>query len=104
MKAKGVVDRATAHKAQENPKQKEDVAALFLSSTLALLEQLNRSQAFVVNMYQTLHNPKDYKKRTLAKRGSRTVHSKSVKTSIGHVSAPLAVCADGTKLPLFLSA
>ena len=102
MKAKGVVDRAITHRAQEDPKKKEDAATSFFTSTHNLLEQPNWSKAFIVNMDQTPHDPKDLEKRTLAKKGSRTVHGKSAKTSIGRISALPAVCTDGTKLPPLL--
>ena len=102
MKAKGVVDRAITHKAQDDPKKKEDAATSFLLSTRNLLEQPNRSKAFIINMDQTPYDPKDSEKRTLAKKGSKTVHGKNAKTSIGRISALLAVCADGTKLPPLL--
>ena len=50
-------------------------------------------------MDQTPYNAKEMKGKILAQKGSRTVTSKEIKTSLGWVTACLTVCADGTKLP-----
>ena len=50
-------------------------------------------------MDQTPYDPHDSPKRTYTKKGSKTVNSKEIKTSVGRVTVCLAVCADGYKLP-----
>jgi hypothetical protein len=78
--------------------QKKEIATAFLASTIPHLQQTNRHPAFIINMDQTPYKPKDTAKRTLAKRGSKTVSVKEPKCSVGRITACLAVCADGTKL------
>jgi hypothetical protein len=99
LKSNGIVIRQTTHKSQDDPKTKHDTAHAFQTTTRALMNQTNRSNAFIINMDQTPYNPKDTQAKTLAKRGARTVTAREIKTSVGRVSALLAVCADGTKLP-----
>jgi hypothetical protein len=99
----GITDRAVTHQSQEDPRGKESTATAFLTSTRPLLQQRNRSQAFILNMDQTPYNcGKDTAKRTLAYKGSKTVNAKTVKTSIGRISVLLCVAANGTKLPPLL--
>ena len=99
LKANGVVLRVPTHQSSEDPKEKRDTATAFLESTRVLLQQPNRHPKFIINMDQTPYDPKDSDGRTLAKKGSKTVNSKKVKTSVGRITACLSVCADGSKLP-----
>lgn len=102
LKANGIVDRAVTHKSQEDMNAKKDAARRFLETTCTLLGQSNRHKAFIINMDQTPYNISDSATRTLAKKGSKTVNGKDVKTSLGRITAMLTVCADGTKLPPML--
>ena len=94
----GVVMRAHTHRSQEDPHEKMEVATAFLKTTIPRIHQTNRHPAYIINMDQTPYNPKDTEKRTLAKRGAKTVNSKQIKTSVGRITGCLTVCADGTKL------
>jgi hypothetical protein len=98
LRSNGIVIRQTTHKSQDDPRTKHETAHAFLATTRALICQSNRSNAFIINMDQTPYNPKDTQAKTLAKRGAKTVNAREMKTSVGRVSALLAVCADGTKL------
>lgn len=98
----GVVMRTPTHRSQEDPREKVQVATAFLQSTIPRIHQGNRHPAFIINMDQTPYNPKETANRTLAKRGSKTVNGKEIKTSVGRITGCLAVCADGTKLPPLL--
>ena len=102
MRSNGIVMRSPTHKSQEDPREKMETARAFLQSTLPRIHQRNRHPAFVANMDQTPHNPKDTEKRTLARRGAKTVNQKQIKTSVGRITGCLTVCADGTKLPPLL--
>jgi hypothetical protein len=99
LRSNGIVIRQTTHKSQDDPRTKHETAHAFLSTTCALMRQTNRSNAFIINMDQTPYNPKDTQAKTLARKGAKTVTAREIKTSVGRVSALLAVCADGTKLP-----
>ena len=96
--SEGAVLRATTHRSLEDPQQKKETATSFLASLLPRIHQANQHEAFIVNMDQTPHNPRDTAKRTVARRGSKTVNGKEIKTSVGRITACLSVCADGTKL------
>jgi hypothetical protein len=98
LKANGIVIRQTTHKSQEDPRTKVEAAHAFQSTTRLLMQQTNRSNAFIINMDQTPYNPKDTQSKTLARKGAKTVNAREIKTSVGRVTALLAVCADGTKL------
>jgi hypothetical protein len=102
-RANGVVLRRKTHQSQEDPKEKLEIATKFLDSMRPRIHQANRHPSFIINMDQTPYNPSDTTKRTLAKKGSKTVYGKTVKTSVGRITACLGVCADGTKLePLLI--
>ena len=98
----GIADRAVTHKSQEDPKECGHKAKLFLESTRVLLSQSNRSKACILNMDQTPCNIQDMPKRTLAKKGSKTVNGKLLKVGLGRITGMLTVCADGHKLPPML--
>ena len=98
----GVVIRRKTHQSQEDPRKKVEIATAFLLSTRPRLHQCNRHPAFIMNMDQTPYNPTDTGNTTLARRGSKTVVGKDIKTSVGRITACLTVCADGTKLEPFL--
>ncbi|KAL7562515.1 hypothetical protein ACA910_008223 [Epithemia clementina (nom. ined.)] len=99
LRANGVVLRSVTHKAQDDPKAKQETALAFLGTTRPLLSAPNRSKAFIINMDQTPYNPKESDPKTLAFKGSKTVNAKEMKTSVGRIIALLGICADGTKLP-----
>ena len=53
-------------------------------------------------MNQTLYDPCDAPKKTLAKRREKSVTAKTVKVGVGRITACLSVTADGTKLPALI--
>lgn len=100
--ANRIVMRATTHTAQEDMHKKTAEALAFMETTKQLLHQPNRHQAYIINMDQTPFNPKDGDNKTLNEKGVKTVHGKSIKTSLDRITCMLTVCADGTKLPPLL--
>ena len=98
LKSNDIVMRTTTHTSQEDPRLKVDTATAFLSTTIPLLCQRNRSKKFIINMDQTPYNPSDSPSKTLSQVGSKTVAAKTMKTGLGRITVCLAVAADGTKL------
>ena len=94
-----VVLREKTHQSQDDLREKCNTALAFLNTTIPLLQQPNRRKAFSINMNQTPYNVKEFGRKTLAKKGAKTVNVKEIKTLLGRVTACLSVCADGTKLP-----
>eukprot|EP00977_Amphora_coffeiformis_P021055 scaffold8762_cov125-Amphora_coffeaeformis.AAC.1 len=84
--------RAVTHTSQEDMAEKHNEGTAFLNATRPLLEQPNRHKAFIINMDQTPYKMADAPKKTLSKRGSRTVNAKAPKTSLGRVTCCRYVC------------
>jgi len=99
LRSNGIVTRTVTHKAQEDPKDMDQMASKFLASTRPLISQPNRHQHFILNMDQVPFKPQESSKRTLAKKGAKSINAKEIKTGVGRITALVCVAADGTKLP-----
>jgi len=91
--------QSVTHKAQGDVAKMHDEALQFLGTTKPMLRQPHRHQAFIINMDQTLYNPKDTERRTLNEKGVKTFNAKTMKMSLDRITCMLTVCADGTKIP-----
>ena len=85
-KARGIVQCQATHKAQENPQQKSAMVTSFMKTTQQLLAQGNRDKQFIINMDQSLFNLKKSNKKTLARKGSKTINTKEMKMLVGHIT------------------
>jgi hypothetical protein len=99
VKAHLLVYRMGTHESQRAPDEVAEEATEYMTAARKLVLGGHRDRRFIMNMDQTPVYFSMGPKKTLAKKGEKTVHVRTSTSDTKRATVAVTICADGTVLP-----